>query len=317
MRQADFPFLPKDFIQTAEGLIFAVIDYPSFDGKVGCFLRYIPDGSAWHKVDTGQAKAVLNDFPQYCYWAKQIDAEFHAVAPSEIVQHYRPEQHLQRLLSLPKATGLIKKLQQLMTLFSDYGFAMENIGITGSMLIGQQRNTSDIDLVIYGRAYFQQVRQIVKRALAAGQIAPLDEAQMRDNYQRRNATLSYDEFAWHEQRKLNKAVIEGTKFDIGMVLLPEERKPDSDTYQKIGHQILIARVMDDSRAFDFPACFRIDDKRIPEILVFTHTYVGQARAGEIIEVAGQVEKNTRSGQYRLIVGASREAEGEYIKVSRQ
>jgi len=34
MRKAEFPYLPKDFIETAEGLIFAVVSYQAQDGKV-------------------------------------------------------------------------------------------------------------------------------------------------------------------------------------------------------------------------------------------------------------------------------------------
>ncbi|MFT7235918.1 MAG: putative nucleotidyltransferase, partial [Methylophagaceae bacterium] len=55
-------------------------------------------------------------------------------------------------------------------------------------------------------------------------------------------------------------------------------------------------------------------KEVTEILVYTNTYVGQAKTGEKIEVSGAVECDIATGKCRLIVGSSREAVGEYIKV---
>ncbi len=137
---------------------------------------------------------------------------------------------------------------------------------------------------------------------------------MIDNYNRREAELTLDEFTWHESRKLNKAAIEGTKFDIGMVCLADEIEFDKNQYKKQGMRTIKTTVVDDHRAFDFPAHYVVDDEMTPNVLSFTHTYVGQAKLGEIIEVSGAVERNIATGKCRLIVGSTREAEGEYIKV---
>ena len=72
---------------------------------------------------------------------------------------------------------------------------------------------------------------------------------------------------------------------------------------------------DDSAAFDYPASFVIDDSLIQEVVSFTATYNGQAQAGETIVAAGQVEVND-AGKKRLVVGSSREAVGEFIRVIR-
>jgi hypothetical protein len=99
-----------------------------------------------------------------------------------------------------------------------------------------------------------------------------------------------------------------------MVCLGDEHEVDSHHYQKQGTRTFKARVIDDHRAFDFPAYYIVDDEMTPEIISFTHTYVGQVRTNELIEVSGTVEYNIATGKRRLIVGATREAEGEYIKV---
>jgi len=60
----------------------------------------------------------------------------------------------------------------------------------------------------------------------------------------------------------------------------------------------------------------IDNDLVSEVIVYTHTYVGQAQLGEKIEVSGSVEREMATGKCRLIVGSTREAIGEYIKVCR-
>lgn len=317
MRNADFPFLPKDFIQTKEGLIFAVVSYLPHDGKVGCFLRYVVEESRWGKVSTEQANRLLHEsYPQYCYRSEQFDTTFHAVEVADIVQHYQPEQRLQTVLQQKPQDKIEEKLQQLIPILVRFGAECDVLGLTGSMLINQQRENSDIDLVIYGRDNFHKVRQSVERAVAEGQIDILNDVLMADNFQRRLGELSFDDFAWHENRKFNKAAIEGTKFDIGMVCLSDEIEHDNKQYEKQGCRTFIATVIDDHRAFDFPAVYVVDDELTPEIVSFTHTYVGQAKKNEKIEVSGAVECDVVTGKCRLIVGSSREAEGEYIKVNR-
>jgi predicted nucleotidyltransferase len=315
MRNSAFPFLPKDFIQTKEGLIFAVVSYQDHDNKIGCFLRYVPDGDGWLKVDTQQANALLQDsFPQYLYHSNKVDAEFHAVSLQDITHHHQPEQRLNELLQREPKDEIEKKCHKLIPVLQQFGVKIETLGLTGSMLINQQKPSSDIDLVVYGREAFQQTRRAIQQAIESGLVHKLDISLMQDNFERRNSDLGFDEFSWHEDRKFNKAAIENSKFDIGMVCLDNEKEADLDHYQKLGPRTFRAQVIDDKRAFDFPACYLINDDETPVVLSFTHTYVGQAQQGELIEISGMVERNISTGQCRIIVGSSREAQGEYIKV---
>jgi predicted nucleotidyltransferase len=46
---------------------------------------------------------------------------------------------------------------------------------------------------------------------------------------------------------------------------------------------------------------------------YTATYTGQVKFGERVEISGLLERSS-SGDQRVMVGSSREAEGQYIKV---
>jgi predicted nucleotidyltransferase len=315
MRNADFPYLPKDFIQTKQGLVFAVVSYQAHEGKVGCFLRYVRNGDAWKKIDTEQANQLLRQsYPEYLYQSTQFDAMFHAVAVKDIVEHHRPETRLQYVLQQEPRDNIEHKLHLLIPILVRFGVNCDFLGLTGSMLINQQCSTSDIDLVVFGRKNFQKTRQALKSAIHSGELRDLDLTLMNNNFHRRAGELSFDEFSWHEYRKYNKASIDGTKFDIGMVCLSSEIQQDDEQYQKQGMRTIITKVVNDLHAFDFPAVYLVDNKLTPEVLSFTHTYVGQAKKGELVEVSGAVECNIATGKCRLIVGSTREAEGEYIKV---
>lgn len=317
IREPDFPYLPKDFIQTKEGLIFAVVSYQDHGNKVGCFLRYAPDDNGWHKVNTEQANQLLESkFPQYLFRSKQVDAYYHAVEVDDIVVHHQPETRLKEVLDRVPYDEIEKKLHKLIPILNEFGVPTDSLGLTGSMLIHQQKATSDIDLAVYGRASFQKARSAIRQAIDYGVIEKLDLGLMQDNFERRESELRFDDFSWHEERKYNKAAIENTKFDIGMVCLKNELEIDRDQYQKLGPRTFKTQIIDDKRAFDFPANYLVTDEETPEVLSFTHTYIGQAQQGELVEMSGMVERNVSTGQCRLVIGSTREAQGEYIKVIR-
>ena len=59
------------------------------------------------------------------------------------------------------------------------------------------------------------------------------------------------------------------------------------------------------------------DYPLDEIVSFTHTYAGEVVDGEHVIAKGKVEKviiNGKFSHYRLVVGTTREAIDEYLKL---
>ncbi len=304
----------KDFIETAEGLVFAVVDHTIEHGKVLCFLRYIKSGSGWKKVDTELANAFLKrHHPDYLHHSPVLDAHLHAVALGRILNHHKPRHRLQQIMQADRLDAVERDLYQLCGLLQQRGLDLAHAGITGSILIGVQQQSSDIDLVCYGRAAFHQCRTIVRDLIGLGQLQDLDNCDWQASYQRRSCELSYADYVWHERRKSNKAVINGRKFDLNFI--DDTTPTDVVSYQKCGAITLRCRIVDDSHAFDYPAEFKTDHAQFGTVVSFTATYTGQAVKGETVEVSGIVEQ-TPEGVQRIVVGSSREAHGEYIKVIR-
>ena len=279
-----------------------------------CFLRYIKDNLVWKKVTTEPANAYLKrHHPDYLHYSPVLDAHLHAVALNRIVKHHRPKQRLQQIMQANRHDAVERDLFQLCELLQQRGLDLTHTGITGSILVGVQQQSSDIDLVCYGRAVFHQCRAITRVLIEQERLQDLNDRDWRESYQRRSCELSFSDYVWHERRKSNKAVINGRKFDLNFI--DDTAPSDAASYQKCGAVTVQCRIIDDTHAFDYPAEFKIDHEQFSSVVSFTATYTGQAVKGETVEVSGIAEQ-TPQGVRRIVVGTSREAHGEYIKVIR-
>lgn len=306
--------LPRDFIETAEGLVFAVVGLAGEDERIPAFLRYVPDPRKGHrKVGTDEANAFLRKYyPQYLHHCGHRDAWLHGVPKTHVSTCHRPRERLRHLLQRAPQDDLETRLQKLLKLLTGHGVDLGHLGVTGSMLIGRQHAESDVDLVVYDRATFFRVRRAVRQLIDSGQLHELDDSAWCDAYARRGCELSLEEFLRHEKRKGNKGMVDGRKFDIALVADTDSLEPEAG-WRKAGMRRIRARIVDDDRAFDQPARYGLDHPEVSEIYSFTHTYTGQACAGEWVEANGQLEI-APDGRQRLIVGSSREAPGEYVRV---
>lgn len=307
-------FKAKDFIETADGLIFAVVSDALEAGKVLCFLRYVLADGRWRKVDTEQANTALDRrFPHYRHFSQRLEAHLHAVPVPAIVRHFQPWVVLQTLLARVPVDPVVADLHHLCDLMNRRGLAMDQFGITGSLLVGLQKHSSDIDLVCYDREMFHRARQLIEVLIAEDALQALNDDDWLSAFQRRACDFALDDYIWHEQRKYNKAMINQRKFDLSLVMpsLEHGNRP----YRKLGWVQIEAEVSDDEFGFDYPARFAIKHPEIDTVVCFTATYCGQAQQGEWISVAGQLEVGPDGGR-RIVVGSTREALGEFIKVLR-
>lgn len=302
---------PRDFVSVEEDLYFAVLSGQQDEGRILTQLRYRRHGSQWIKMDTRSAADwIQTQAPDYRFYSREKDIELHGVAIDKIKAHFCPQKKLGNILSHPTEGILHRKIFDWVGALSQLGIAKDHLGITGSVLIGAEGCESDLDFVIYDSSTFHGVRKAIKQLQSAGIFDPLDTADWKQAYERRGCELDFKTYLFHEQRKFNKGVYQGTKFDLTLVT-EQKKRPLPST--KIGQIRLVARVIDSSESFAYPSVYRIEHPEIREIHCYTQTYCGQAEQGEWIEVSGIVEQ-TEDGERRLIVGTSREALGEYICV---
>jgi predicted nucleotidyltransferase len=297
------PIRLRDFIEDRDGWIYAVSTYDNAD-KIGCVLRYVPeaDGERVHASGTRYKKYDFEDAYEFIAQHKpQYAALLQRIPYSDVKRVMKPD------LELPQIACQHPRVQKLIDLFS---LPSGTIGCTGSLLCGLENNASDIDMVVYGRYWFT-AQALVKQGIRDGKVDGLSSEMWKKVYEKRKPEISYEEFVLHEQRKWNRGQIEGTYFDILYTRSYDELKsvhPGKGTV--IGKQTIEAKVINASLSFDNPAIYEIEHESVSRVLSFTHTYSGQALAGETIEACGICEQH--GNERWLVVGTTREAKGEYI-----
>jgi predicted nucleotidyltransferase len=312
----------RDFIETTAGLIFASVSYYHPKDRHLAFLRYYPDaggererdGERYSKISsTAQSYDCLEKkFPDYVF--SYEGSKLQGVPFQKIKKIQRPEERLKEICKGPKSP-LEKKITRLSEVFRDIPGSHK--GITGSVLVGLDTPDSDIDFVVYGIQNHNRAREIFEKS-ADSRLQELTEAEWKKSYEKRftgHDTLSFDEYLWHERRKWHKGTIDGTIFDILLVRDTLEIGPSPIRCERKEKIKIECTVTDAALAFDSPSVYKVErgNSRIKEVLSYTHTYAGQALEGEKIEVCGFLEE-ARDGRCRVIVGTTREARGEYIKV---
>ncbi len=210
-------------------------------------------------------------------------------------------------------------------IISESNLSLDDMGITGSYLIGAQNTSSDVDLVVYGLDNLSKTVNSVKRAITEDRIAALGRTDWKDIYSKRgieaNGDYSFAEFVWHETRKFNRAKLGDVRFDLLSCRKPHEISGSFGDlrYQRIEQARAECMVRDANRAYDYPAIYKVEKCEysgfeISEIVSYTHTYVGQARSGEMVQCKGILERVSGNRSYhRILVGSSREAPNEFIK----
>jgi hypothetical protein len=296
----------RDFLVTEDDWIFAVSDYFHPHG-VRSTLRYVPDENGERELDGKHYKKY--DFDVAFDFMRQNRPEWvedvHVVPEDKIKKVLPPSSAIEKWYDVDsRVTVVVDTLEKA-------GISRDMMGITGSLLPGLQNEGSDIDFVVYGEQWFVARDAIAKAKSEDEPIEDIDLNMWKRIYNKRIPEISFEEFMVHEKRKGNRGMVEGTYFDLLFVRDWEQIKEPTLRGEDIGTMKIEAKVTNADLAFDAPSVYKVDHDEIDHVLSYTHTYAGQALAGETIEAQGVVEQ---VGEIkRLVVGTSREPKGEWIR----
>ncbi|HID98513.1 MAG TPA: DNA polymerase subunit beta [Thermodesulfobacteriaceae bacterium] len=297
----------RDFIITRDGWIFSSVDYHHPDGVRGV-LRYVPDPEGertdgnrnYRKFDFDEAYEYMDIHKPE--WVQDV----HIIPWDQVGQILSPSDRLAQIWRSDT------RIEEITSTLLAAGIPMDSMGVTGSFLPGLQIRGSDIDFVVYGPRWFT-ARDIISNAKDDPDcsIEHLDEDMWERIYNKRIPETDFAEFKLHELRKGNRGMVGDTYFDLLFVRDWDQINEPTGWGTDLGHETIEAVVTDAGLAFDSPSVYKVDHPRIRYVLSYTHTYAGQALAGEVIEARGMVEEV--NGQKRLVVGTSREPKGEWIR----
>ena len=306
------------------------------------------NGKRYRKVGSEEAYSYLREnHPDYLYFCNITNVEMMGVPLDKVERIIKPDE---RLLGLKdtfdnggevKNPELISKLMDVADFFHYMAdIPYDHLGISGSILPGLQKSdVSDLDFVVYGLENHRRAIETFKEY--RGKEVYIEEVDKRITvegitddywefvYDKRmfDESLTKEEFKWYENRKANRGTINGTLFDILATRDYDEILGEwGDTiYEPQGIEQIECDIVSALGAYDNPSLYTIEnvqhldgvDYPLTEIVSFTHTYAGEVVDGEHVIAKGKVEKviiNGEDSHYRLVVGTTREAIDEYMKL---
>ncbi len=326
-----------DFIKGIEGdyieskndkLIFDVkgIHHPK-DRKI-CFIRFYPDpngdrekeGQKFTKIyDLKERYAFLKkNYPKYLFHSEELDLELQGVKNKDIKKIYTPRDHFKELQEKEDISKVEKYSRLLCELFIREGNIPEsNIGITGSSMVGLNKDKSDIDLIIYGTQTsieFQDKLAHIFEASNNCRMYNLEEYKSHYEWRVGGSNIPFEDFLKIEKRKLHQGKFHGIDFFIRYIKSPEDWKGSFDdyTYENYGTIKLRAKVLNSIDSIFTPCTYKInatdiiendkisnnvDIKKINVVNSFRGRFCEQAREGEDVLIEGKLEKVTYKNQF--------------------
>ncbi|RLC80323.1 MAG: hypothetical protein DRI61_06030 [Chloroflexi bacterium] len=331
------------YVESAEGLLFAVKGLIHPPGAVVAYLRYVPDpggkrerrGIRYRRLyHFGEQEELLREkCPDCLFFDPVFGGTLQGVPRERIKQVYDPCLRLAELRQGKSLDGLEEKAVEFANLLAEKaGVSEECIGISGSILVNLHTSGSDIDLVVYGVENCRAVHGALRELMGEpdGEVRRLSGEELRALYATRSqdTPMSFEDFAWLEGRKVIPGKFRRCEYFIRFVKSPvevEERYGDR-RYISLGRAEIEATVADASEGIFTPCIYKIEDVRLVEgqraaplpveIVSFRGRFCEQAEEGERVRARGKLERViSRGGEvhHRLLLGRP----GDFMTLSKR
>ncbi len=277
---SDSKLIDKTYVR-AKGMLFNITGYDHPEESLYCSLKYVGD------VKWKQGYAAARE------WLKSNHPEFvgdYIHVPRHLVSEvFYPQERWRDLCAQPR-TALCRlhceALDLAAALSVETGIDINEFGITDSLLWGEGHEQSDIDLVVFGPRYTQQLLA-AGESLYKGEFSRPDPLLMTAPY-----SLKVADWPALLDRKRHMGEFRGRFFSLRTVLTAAEMlkmpRPavgghaSSEMKQEVEFEIA-----DDSWSLCFPAIYR--DKAGNQLVDYSVVYEGVFRSGESVRARCTVE----------------------------
>ena len=324
-------------VQTLDGLIFTVKGLLHPPDRVIAYLRYAPDpkgdreqgGVRYRRVYhfEEQLEILQARDPDYMERDPVFGIQLQGVPHRLIHDVYNPCQCLARFrrqgpadLVEEHALALAEVLQ------AAAGVPWENLGMSGSLMVGTHTPDSDVDLIVYGDAAGRAVHQALLSLLEdpAGPVRRPNREELSALHamHRPDTPLSFADFTRLQNRKVNEGRFQGREYFVRFVKWPADGRHPAESgerygdrcFEPLGEAVIRARVTDDRDAIFTPCCYSVADVTfldgssvadLREVTSFRGRFSDQVRIGEWAVAQGSLERVvSRVGvvYHRLVVG---------------
>ena len=311
-----------DYIETKkDNLFFDVKGLAHPEDRKICFLRFYPhpegdrikSGINFKKVyNINERYSILREkFPNYLFFSKEQDLELQGVENDKIKHIYTPRHFFKVLKEKVILNHNEKKSRELCNFFITRGEIPDNsIGISGSTMVGLNKEDSDIDIIVYGTKTSLKFQERLKKILIESKncrMYTLEEFRTHYNWRFGGSGISFEDFMRSEKRKLHQGKFQGIDFFIRYIKSPEDWKGSyyDYRYKNYGRLKVKAKITESKDAIFTPCSYKIkclkvldsqlisneiNFRNINEIDSFRGRFCEHAKEGETVLVEGKLEK---------------------------
>jgi len=319
-------------IESVENVIFDVKGLVHPPEKIVAFPRFIPDLEGPRrrgKIRYQKVYSISDRFsfleknlPGYVVYDPIFDEKLCEVPLQKVKKVYSPVQFLKTLRKRRNLDGLeFAALQCLKILREKSNVPWNGLGVSGSLLVKMQSETSDIDIIVYGSENCWKVYYALQKLLKEGNTPfkayNLDELKVLYNFRSKDTHMKFEDFVKVESRKVLQGKFMERDYFIRFVKKWNEVNENYGDirYRNSGYAKIEAQVVDDSESIFTPCKYKIEDAKIvegpmleplSEIVSFRGRFCEQAKKGETVIAQGKIEhvKDFRKNleYFRLLVG---------------
>ncbi len=326
-----------DYIETKNNNLFFDVKgllHPN-DRKI-CFLRFYPDPDgdrvkndiSFTKVyDLNQRYSYLKEnFPEYLFHSKELDIELQGVLNDDIKKIHTPRDYFKKLSTKENNISILEthSLKLCELFIQEGGLPKNSIGISGSPMVGLNKEDSDIDLIIYGTKECLEFQNRLKKILESSKICrkyTSDEYKIHFKNRFGGSNLTFEEFIRSEKNKLHQGKYNGIEYFIRYIKSPEdwEGKFYDYNYKNCGRIEIKAEIIESNDSIFTPCTYKIkvqkiidenvnikelNIKDIHEVSSFRGRYCEQALKGNNVFVEGKLEQvsyKDEKSYYRILL----------------
>ncbi len=325
----DLKLRDRDAIVTQDRMIFRVYGYTHPLRAYVCDPEYAPANiyeskdprafrtngkQVYYKFFAdGGLLFVQKKYPQYTVWHAPLRKNLVGVKKTHVVEARQPDQTFQSLILRPPKDPLLQALRALFDHVQQRSSLSKNdFGAFGSLLHNfYHPKFSDIDLIIYGRAKLDRLRETLA-TLYQEENSPLQNEfkSMKSVEGKQWKFLNYGlkEYVWHQKRKQVYALFNHKKSgrtiktEFEPVRKWEEIRNEYNAQTQIapkGWIKTLARITDDKDAAFMPSVYQIEPIKILnrprvddiyQIVSYVEEFRMQATRNEVVLVEGNLEQ---------------------------
>jgi len=316
-------FLEGDYIETVDGLFFAVkgLHHP-VDGVIAT-LRYVPDPEGERERDGVRYRRMYDleettrllaaEHPGYLNRVEGLSLVLQTVPLEKIRRIYKPVERLAHIMEDSRREPETTVSKFVEALREASGVPEACFGVSGSLLIGLQRPESDVDLNVYGASEGRRVYETLKHLREElSWVNPYDDSTVQPVLEARwgDTGLSLETFRGVEKAKVLHGLVSGRDYFIRLI---RDREAD-EASRPLGAVTVRATVADAEGSIYTPCIYRVvgaetQGHAVTELLSFRGKFTEMAVEGDVVEARGTLEEvGGGEKRYRVVLGGR----GDYL-----